>query len=279
MIDLSETSRNLRLAADGIWYAANQSEISYPEAGNDMCFAVEDNSFWFRHRNHCIQALVRNFPPREGGPIFDIGGGNGYVTRALCESGFSTALIEPGPQGIRNAKARGLENLICATLDDAGFNSGSLSAAGLFDVLEHIENDIGFLQTLHKLLVPGGKLYLSVPAFQWLWSGEDALGGHHRRYTLTNLLQVLQRAGFHIDFATYIFRFLPLPIFFLRTLPWRLGIASKAITEKEVSRDHAANSGLLSKWLEQSLRVERRRIEAKEAMKFGGSCLVAAAKQ
>src|SRR5690606_21548140 len=126
-----------------------------------------------------------------GGPIFDIGGGNGFVARGLAAAGFPAVVIEPGPTGARNAQARGLSPVVCAALDDAGFLPGSVPAAGLFDVLEHIEDDLGAMATLSALLPPGGRVYLTVPAYQWLWSSEDELGGHHRRYTRASLARAV----------------------------------------------------------------------------------------
>ena len=58
---------------DGLWEPGAVSGVSYPEAGNDVCFQVEDSSYWFSHRNECILAVVRRFAP--GGTFFDIAGG------------------------------------------------------------------------------------------------------------------------------------------------------------------------------------------------------------
>ena len=81
-ISLNQTfdCADLRLGEDGIYYAIGSEAISYPEEGNEACFQIEDQSFWFRHRNHCIQELVRKFPPNGKGPIFDVGAGNGFLT-------------------------------------------------------------------------------------------------------------------------------------------------------------------------------------------------------
>ena len=71
-----------------------------------------------------------------------------------------------------------------------------MAGAGLFDVLEHIPDDAGSLGGVHRLLAPGGgRLYLTVPAYPWLWSPEDELSGHCRRYTLAGLRRVVERAG------------------------------------------------------------------------------------
>ena len=82
------------------------------------------------------------------------------------------------------ARSRGLDPVVCATLEEAGLRPESLDAVGLFDVVEHIRDEVGFLRTVRQTLCHGGRLYLTVPAFRALWSSEDDLVGHHRRYTL-----------------------------------------------------------------------------------------------
>ncbi len=55
------------------------------------------------------------------------------------------------------------------------------------------------------MLVPGGRLLASVPAYQWAWSRHDVDNGHHRRYTRRRLVTALEGAGFEVDRATYAF--------------------------------------------------------------------------
>jgi hypothetical protein len=88
MIHIAAIAPDLRLAEDGIWYSAETRPVSYPSDGNDACFALEDVSFWFAHRNDCIVAAARKFPPPPGEAIFDLGGGNGFVARGLLDAGF-----------------------------------------------------------------------------------------------------------------------------------------------------------------------------------------------
>ncbi len=181
MIDMTTLASQLCQNPDGIWVASSQRGISYPEDGNDACFELEDNSFWFRHRNRVIVDLVRSFCPDE--LFFDIGGGNGCVAKALQDAGFRVALVEPGRGGVRNARLRGLETVVQSTLEDAGFAPESIGAAGIFDVLEHIESDGEFASMLHRYLRPDGYLFVTVPAYPFLWSVDDVHAGHYRRYT------------------------------------------------------------------------------------------------
>jgi len=276
MIDLRSISTGLEPREDGIWYSRTTSKVSYPDDGNEACFKVEDSSFWFRHRNDCILTAVRSFPPDGRGPIFDVGGGNGFVSLALANAGFDAVLIEPGKTGAMNARSRGLAHVVCATAETTNFKPHSLPAIGLFDVIEHIEDDTHFLRSIHSLLRPCGHLYATVPAFSFLWSCEDIQAGHFRRYSLGNFGGKLESAGFEILFASYIFCLLPIPIFLLRSLPYRLGLSKRESTPNDVSRDHAIQGGVLANALGTLLRWELGRLNAKKAMRFGGSCLVVA---
>ena len=72
----------------GIYYTDSSENISYPDNGNDLCFEVEENSFWFRHRNDCIIEMIKNYRSSKDRPIFDVGGGNVYVAKGIKIAGF-----------------------------------------------------------------------------------------------------------------------------------------------------------------------------------------------
>lgn len=276
MTDIQTISDGLKLGQDGLWYSADTQPIYYPSDGNDAYFNIEDISFWFKHRNHCILSVVKLYPPEDGGTIFDVGGGNGFVSLGLANAGYDVALVEPGQNGALNAKRRGIQTVICATTDSAQFKPHSLPAIGLFDVVEHIEDDLSFLKSINKLLKPDGRLYLTVPAFPFLWSDEDVAAGHFKRYTVKSIRNVLEKAGFTVDFSTYIFWFLPLPIMFLRMLPFRMGLTKTGTKIHNIPRDHAVKSGATSHLLDLLLRKEIDWLAQKKTIRFGSSCLVAA---
>lgn len=272
MTDLREIAANLQPGADGIW-AAPSGEISYPEEGNQNCLALEADSFWFVHRNRCIQAVMRRFPPP--GMVFDVGGGNGYVAMGLQQAGFPVALVEPGRQGVQNARRRGVNTLVCSRFEDAGFRPGAVPAVGLFDVLEHIADDDALLSTVRDLLVPEGRVYLTVPAFHALWSADDDYAGHHRRYSLRGLRRLLEQAGLRVEYASYFFFMLPVPIFLLRVLPTRLGLRKQEAWET-YQQEHQSRSGPVGKVLDGLLGWELARLSKGKTLPVGGSCLVAA---
>lgn len=276
MIDIQTISKGLELGEDGIWYSEETENISYPKDSNQACYSVEENSFWFRHRNNSILSVIKTYPPENKGTIFDIGGGNGFVASGLSSAGFDVALVEPGITGAAQAKKRGLKNVICATTNTAKFKQQSLSAVGLFDVIEHIEDDLYFLKSIKKLIKERGYLYVTVPSYPFLWSDEDIIAGHFRRYTVKSISEVLKSAGFRIEFATYIFRLLPLPTFIMRALPHRLGLSKEKKKDDDFYRDHAVKGGVIGKALDLLLQPEIRNLNKKKSMAFGGSCLIVA---
>ena len=258
--------------SDGVWYARERESVSYPEEGNADCFEFEDDSFWFAHRGACLAAVVRRFPP--AGALFDIGGGNGFVARTLIDAGFPTVLVEPGEVGARNARQRGLPAVICATLAGAHVHSEALPAVGLFDVLEHLDRDADFLAEVHRCLVPSGRLYITVPAFSWLWSDADVTAGHFRRCTLAGWQKRVEAAGFAPLFASYFFSALPLPVLALRALPSLFG--RRALPQKKYARSHQPRA----RWLTDGIwAAELRRLENGRAIPFGSSCLLVVEKR
>lgn len=271
--NLLDLASDLELSEEKLWIARARTKVSYPEEGSSRCFALEAESFWFVHRNRCITALMRRVPPE--GLLWDVGGGNGFVSRALLDAGFQVALLEPFPEAARNAIQRGVPTVVCSTLEDAGFRSHCLDAAGLFDVLEHIEDDGAFLDRLHRSLRPGGRLYLTVPAHAWLWSSNDRFSGHFRRYTARRLASLLETHGFRIEHCTYFFQPLVVPIFVFRSLPSRLGLRRGSSSDK-VRAEHVPSPGRGAAMLARLLEREARRIQEGRRQSVGASLLVAA---
>jgi SAM-dependent methyltransferase len=268
--DLTRFADGLQRNLDGIWRGRGTEAVSYPAAGNGDCFALEDDSFWFTHRNACLLALLRRFPAC--GPFFDIGGGNGFVAAALqSEGGLPVVLVEPGADGIRHAQARGLRAVVHATLKEARFRDSSLPAIGFFDVLEHIEDEQGFLGEIRRCLAANGRIYLTVPVGHWLWSDADVQAGHFRRYTLASLRWALERAGFRPLFISRIFSPLSLPLFLCRSLPSLFGHRQQPA--QSYSSQHRPRGRTL---MDRVWHWELARLASRRSIPCGTSCLAVA---
>ena len=275
-MNLEKLSNRFSVDENGIWISSDNSPIFYPGDGNLRCFLLEDSSFWFQHRNECIISAVKCFPPN--GPILDVGGGNGYVTRRMIDEGFNAILLEPGPLGALNAKTqRHIPDVICSTLENAHFIPNSLDAIGLFDIIEHIEKDQEFIKHVYAILKPGGLLYITTPAHQWLWSLSDLYAQHFRRYD-KEMIEKLLEGKFDIFFFTYFFGWLVFPIFFLRVIPFRFRLLRKKnLLGSEA--EHGASGGITVRVLNALLKGETRKIRRKIVQPLGASCLLVAHKR
>lgn len=261
-IDLARFSTALRHRADGVWTAPLADKVSYPGGGHSSCYQVEDSSFWFRHRNASLMALIERYPPP--GPLFYVGGGNGVVSAAIDARGWPVVLVEPGEAGIANGLARGLRNVVQARFEDAAFEADVLPAVGLFDVIEHIPDDVAFLKEVGSKLTADGVVYATVPAYGWLWSIDDEEAGHFRRYSKRGAASVFQEAGFDIVYTTYLFAPLPPGIFLLRSLPSRLRLI-RQVSPDRTEREHQTG-GFAPRLLTALLRAERRRLTGDESL-------------
>lgn len=86
----------------------------------------------------------------------------------------------------------------------------------MFDVLEHIDEDALAVKNIYKMLKPGGKVIVTVPVHKWLWSKQDAIAYHRRRYEVDQLKGLFKQNGFKIVKATAFFVSI-LPLLYLRT--------------------------------------------------------------
>lgn len=273
MLNINNITKDLILN-EGIWTGNSLEEISFPVYGYNSCFALEDRSFWFKNRNIIICEIIKNYSIN--GPVFDIGGGNGYVTNGISDYGFDAVLVEPGLDGCLNARKRGLINIINSIFDTTHFYSNSIPNIGIFDVLEHIENQDKFLKMLHTILIPDGMLFITVPAYNSLWSDEDNRAGHYRRYRIKELHKIISINGFNMLYATCFFSVLILPIFFFRTVPSKLGFYKMDYqkTENQLSPNSKASS-----FLDMTMKFEIERIKRNKSLKFGSSILMVAKKR
>jgi len=271
--DLSTIADNLVLGSDGIWEAAGHQDLGFAESDPTDWLRIEQTSYWYRHRNRCFVALLERFPPR--GALFEIGAGNGSVSLAIQSAGFPVVAVEPTERWASNAKSRGVHTVVCAGLEDARFHEGALANVGMFDVLEHIDDDAGFLRQLRRLMPAGGRFYCAVPAYRWLWSLEDTAAGHVRRYRLRELGSKVTAAGFTVEHATYYFAPLVIPVLVLRAIPTRLGMR-RARTAEQSASEHSLGEGIAGRLAQSALDWEIGWLAAGRRCPVGSSCFVVA---
>ena len=180
-------------------------EPMLPEA-YELNYHFEETHWWFLARREillsAIQSLIetRRLPPPPL-QILDYGCGTGSLTRSLAAFGDVTG-VDLYPEAVAFCRKRGLENV--RQIDSPqDLPDSTYDLVGCFDVLEHVEDDLALLRELGRILKPGGVWVLTVPALSCLWSGEDVVSQHKRRYTRRELRRKAMDAGLRIQRITY----------------------------------------------------------------------------
>lgn len=212
---------------DGIWSITNDKhrQLDYPQNGHSVCAEVEEQSFWFLHRNKIIGEIWKRFCSALCLPLalWEIGSGNGIVASYLQLLGAQVIGVEPRKDGAVQVGQRGVTS-ICAFFEDLELPPASLYSIGCFDVLEHLADPRELLAESFRTLKPGGIIIVTVPAHQSLWSQMDDISGHHRRYSERELKSLFVEEGFQPLFCSYFMASMVLPLYWLRTRPYKRGV-------------------------------------------------------
>jgi SAM-dependent methyltransferase len=164
---------------------------------------VESRHWWFTARRHIFNQLLTRFLATPNPRIVDVGCGTGGNLDFLARHGEVLGL-EPNPVAAQLASSANSSPVAIARLPQAlPLASDSADLVTLLDVLEHIEDDLATLQTLHTILRANGQLLISVPAFPFLFGAHDRRLHHRRRYTRKGLEQLLQEADYSVDYLGY----------------------------------------------------------------------------
>lgn len=173
---------------------------------------LEAANFWFRARNQIIIDALRRHRPGFGS-LLEIGCGTGFVLSGIRAAfpGAELTGTEVFAEGLAHAAKR-LPGVRLAQMDARDIPAtGSFDAIGAFDVIEHIEDDRKVLAEIHRALAPGGAVVLTVPQHAWLWSVQDDLARHVRRYSRSELVEKVRAAGFDVaQVSSFVTALLPL---------------------------------------------------------------------
>lgn len=267
-ISIKSLSDELEEVEKGYWIVKDKGkEVSYPKDHHSVLMDEHSSSFWYQHRAICIGNLLSKLSLEY---LMDVGGSNGFLTKYLSKY-VSTVLLEPHHEAIRNARSIGLNTIIQSSFQSANFKESTIPAIGLFDVLEHIEEDEAFLESLHYTLKTDGVLMITVPSYQFLWSYFDQQVGHYRRYNRRNLIRKLENTGFKVHFFSYLFYVLPIPIWLKRGI----GGAPKSRNPRS---QHFKNNSIVGRIMNLLLLPEYLLLKLRISIPFGSSCICVARK-
>jgi SAM-dependent methyltransferase len=171
---------------------------------------VEDRHWWYRGRRRVLARTIDGLRLPARARILDAGCGSGRNMLDFARHGEVTG-VELSEPSAALARARGVGEVVQGSVMEMPFAPASFDLAVCLDVIEHLEDDRGALRELRRVLAPGGALLVTVPAYQWLWSGHDEVNHHCRRYSRATLREAAQEAGWECERATH-FNSLLLPV-------------------------------------------------------------------
>ncbi len=165
--------------------------------------SFEDSYWWHRGRNRIVATqLEKLLGEKRGADILNVGCGTGGSVRMLERHG-SVWNVDVAEPAVHACRSRGIRNVMKVNSLRLPFPDESFDLVAALDVLEHIEEDGAALREWQRVLRPGGKVLITAPAYQWLWSEHDESLHHFRRYTAAGLHQLLNRHGFRTLKRTY----------------------------------------------------------------------------
>ncbi len=159
--------------------------------------ALEETNWWFRGRRYLLRRLISRLGLRDG-LILDAGCGTGFARGELSQGGTVIGL-----DASHDALCLGLSDTPVAccvsSIESVPFPPNTFDLIVAMDLIEHLEAEAPALREMRRVCKPGGHLFITVPAYQSLWSRHDEALGHYRRYTTSRIADTVRAGGFDVQ--------------------------------------------------------------------------------
>jgi SAM-dependent methyltransferase len=169
-------------------------------------YHVEETHWWYEARRDIIFDWVKRMLARYEAPrVLDIGCGTGFNITYLHQIGYDQVDgLDISGDALMYCKSRRLHSLMIGSAENLPLQSSTYDVILALDIVEHIANDRQVLSEIFRALKTDGTLVVFVPAYQFLWSFQDEISHHQRRYEANDLKYKILQAGFEINKLSYV---------------------------------------------------------------------------
>lgn len=210
---------------------------------------VEATHWWFTERRRLFGRLIRRMALPVDARILDVGTSTGTNLRMLRDLGFTRCEgVDSSAEAVRWCEEKGYGKVTLGDVCKLPFPDQSFDLILATDVIEHVDDDIAALREVRRILKPGGRVLVTVPAFKVLWGLQDEVALHKRRYRARELLARINDADFHAGQSFYFNYLLFLPILCVRTLMRWSGM--------KMQSENQLNTGVLNRVLQWIFRAD-----------------------
>jgi SAM-dependent methyltransferase len=213
---------------------------------------VEQEHWWFRARRHIIVSLLDRYapPPCDGRlRVCDFGCGTGGNLAAIADR-YDVTGIDKAPEAVAYAKRRLGDRVVQGELpNNVDLPSEAFDAVLITDVLEHVEDDKGTVETALRILRPDGVIVSTVPAHPWLFCEMDRRLHHFRRYSKRQFRQLFTVDSADVELLSYFNTLLFVPAAVVR-------YSSKFLTYRDATVDLEVPHRAINAVLEPIMRSE-----------------------
>lgn len=184
---------------------------------------LEEHHWWFSARHRMFLDVLRAYKVPLDARILDVGSSTGGTIRFLLKHGYKNVIgVDASYVAIEYASKKGID-IRFGDILNLPFSENTFDFVFACDIIEHVENDVKATFEINRVLNHDGYALFTVPAFEILWSNQDQISGHKRRYNLNNFKNIFDKTPFNLIKIYYFNFILFTPILLLRKLTRIIG--------------------------------------------------------
>lgn len=177
----------------------------------DLLSKIEREHFWHKGRREIIHEMIKQYGKKTAKnnlTMLELGCGNGNIVQYLKKKAINIEGADISLAGLKSCKKEADIPLYQVDILRTPFCSDSYDIVGLFDIIEHLDDDVAALKEAYRICKKNGIVIITVPANSLPWSYFDDISGHKRRYSKDDLISKIKETGFRIEKISFFMFFL-----------------------------------------------------------------------